>query len=212
MSATGTFTLAELQRLAAKLSSLHMVASKAKDGRQGSLKDEAKIINLVRSLGGYRVKPAPKPRWWYDVRINDTPVQIKSSVFSEADNFSSKAGILWALTNLPEEILPTKRDWPDFERALLSQRGRPGNRDLLILVFNKNTGVFMGTSLRSVAIFVSNGSNLPFQIKWSQNTKPASTSGVESYRRIVQAYQASVSKKITSHPHYLDLYPIVAKP
>ena len=199
--ATGTFTLADLKVLAAQLSTLVLSTSDIKGGRVGSISDEDSIIAAIKALNKYNVREVPKG-CWFDVQINGAPVQIKSSRCDRADNFSSKAGVLWAVTNLSEaEILSrTSKSWLNFRNILMAAEAHPGHRDFLILVFNKRTKIFLATSLQSVSVFTPNGSNLPFQIYWGGPNKVAVWhSAAASYELIKNAYLESLEKWKKSH-------------
>lgn len=198
---TGTFTLAELKVLAAELTALVLTTSDSKGGRVGSISDEDSIIAAIKALKKYNVHEVPKG-CWFDVQVNGAPVQIKSSRCEKADNFGSKAGVLWAVTNLSEaEILSrTNKSWLDFRNTLLAAEAHPGHRDLLILVFNKRTRTFLATSLKSVSTFATNGLNLPFQIYWGGLNKVAVPhTDAASYALIKNAYLESVEKWKKSH-------------
>ena len=168
------------------------------DGRVNSIKDEETIIETLRLLYGKGVE-TPKDREWFDVRLFGIPVQIKSSSFSKsaADNFSSKAAILYSLTNLTEEEV-TVRGWEKFEQSLL-MNSEDNNRDYYIIVMNKDNNEFHLTSLKRLNKLTPNGNNLPFQIKWKDNIKTVNRTHDEAYRFIVGCYKESVTKKISCH-------------
>ena len=78
------------------------VSENHEDGRVNSIDDEDTIIDLLIEKYGDNVEKPPARCWW-DLKLFGYPINIKSSKFgSAADNFSSKAAILYALTNLPE--------------------------------------------------------------------------------------------------------------
>ena len=175
-------------------------SSNHEDGRVNSIDDEASIIALLKTLYGDDVEE-PKARHWWDVKIFGHPVQIKSSSFAGADNFSSKAAILYALTQLDEEQVQVK-SWRQFEEALLGTATHDNNRDYFIITLNKTDGKVYLTSLKTLNKLQPNGNNLPFQINWKQNTTSVTRTHTEAYHFIVDAYKASVTKKINTHPLY----------
>ena len=196
---TGTFTLAELKVLAAELAALALSTSDSKGGRVGSISDEDSIVAAIKALKKYNVREVPKG-CWFDVQINGAPVQIKSSRCEKADNFGSKAAVLWAVTNLSEAEILSRKSWADFRDTLLAAGAHPGHRDVLILVFNKRTRSFLATSLKSVSTFATNGLNLPFQIYWGGlNRTAVPHSDAASYQLLKNAYLESVEKWKKSH-------------
>ena len=169
------------------------------DGRVNSIQDEVMFINTLRDKFGDENIVEPKAREWYDVRIFNIPVQFKSSSYSKgaSDNFSSKAAILYALTTLNEDEVSV-RGWEQFEQALLLNQGENG-RDYYIISMNKDENRFTLTSLKTLNKLTPNGNNLPFQIKWKDNTKRIERNHDDAYRFIVGCYKASVERKISVH-------------
>jgi hypothetical protein len=170
------------------------------DGRVNSVQDEETMIEFLESKYGEAVE-RPKPRDWWDVKLFGYPLQIKSSDFSKkaSDNFSSKAAILYALTYLPENKVNVQK-WGEFEKALLNYTDVENERDYYILIFDKESRKVYLNSLKSLNKLTPNGSNLPFQIKWTDNINPVSRSHKEAYDLIVGAYKKSVMAKINAHP------------
>ncbi len=175
------------------------------DGRVNSIRDEEEIISLLEEKFGNSIE-RPKIRDWWDVKIFGYPVQIKSSNFTKkaADNFSSKAAILYALTYLPEDKV-TVQKWKDFEEALLNYSDVENDRDYYIIVLDKDSGNVYLNSLKSLKKLTSNGNNLPFQIKWVDNVQPVQRSFQEAKALIVSAYKRSVTAKINAHPLFSQL-------
>lgn len=169
------------------------------DGRVNSIRDEENIIASLQARFGSENIIEPKAREWFDVRIFGYPVQIKTSSYSKgaSDNFSSKAAILYALTTLPEDEVLV-RGWEQFETALLTHSGSNG-RDYFIISMNKDDGSFHLTSLKRLRKLTPNGNNLPFQIKWKDNSEPVVRSDDDAYRFIVGAYKQSVERKLSVH-------------
>ena len=168
------------------------------DGRVNSIADEDTIIDLLIEKYGDAIEK-PVSRNWWDVKIFGYPVNIKSSAFkSAADNFSSKAAILYALTDLPEDEVNVQK-WKQFE-YLLGQHGKEeNNRDYYIIALNKTTGECHLQSLKSLEKLTPNGNNLPFQIKWKDNITPVRRTHGQAYEFVVKSYSESVNKKTAAH-------------
>lgn len=171
------------------------------DGRVNSISDEEKVISLLEQKFGTDNVKRPAVREWWDVKVFGYYLQIKSSNVAKkaADNFSSKAAILYALTYLPEDKIKVQK-WKEFEEALLNYSDVENDRDYYILVVDKGEGKAHLTSLKSLRKLTSNGNNLPFQIKWADNLLPQEQSFEEAKALIVGAYKRSVLAKINSHP------------
>ncbi len=180
------------------------VSESHEDGRVNSIDDEDTIIDLLIERYGDDVEK-PKARCWWDLKLFGYPTNIKSSKFgSAADNFSSKAAILYALTNLPEEDV-TCTSWKSFQTKLQENSSQSIPRDYYIIVLNKVTGVVYLQSLKSLSKLTSNGNNLPFQIKWRDNIHPVQRDYLQSYDFLVESYKESVMKKISAHDGFESL-------
>lgn len=180
--------------------------SEHEDGRVNSIKDEDEIIARLEDCLGKDAVQRPAIRDWWDVKIAGYPVQIKSSNVAKgcADNFSSKAAILYALTYLPEDQVVVKQ-WAEFEEALLKYADVENDRDYYIIVLDKGTGQLHLTSLKSLSKITPNRSNLPFQIKWKDNLSPVSRTFEEAKGVIIGAYKKSVTAKLDAHPFISEL-------
>ena len=188
------------------LNSISIAVSEGhEDGRVNSIDDEDTIIDLLIEKYGEENVIKPPPRCWWDVKIFGYYLNIKSSKYgSAADNFSSKAAILYALTDLPEDKLNVS-SWKKFQDALLIYGGKENNRDYYILSLNKTNNEVHLTSLKSLNKLTANGNNLPFQIKWADNTQPVQRDYGQAYDFLVGCYKESVRKKINSHDGFEQL-------
>ena len=70
---------------------------------------------------------------------------------------------------------------------------------------DKTTNKVYLQSLKSLQKLTSNGNNLPFQIKWKDNTHPIERNYLQSYDFLIQCYKDSVRKKILSHDGFENL-------
>jgi len=178
------------------------VSEKHGDGRVNSIDDEDTIINLLIEKYGVENIEKPGDRNWWDLKVFGYPLNIKSSKYGKAaDNFSSKAAILYALTDLPEDKVNVQR-WKKFQELLKNHSSKDNNRDYYIISLNKVTNEVHLTSLKTLNKLTSNGNNLPFQIEWRVNTTPVSRTHSEAYDFLVGCYKESVFKKITAHDGY----------
>jgi len=174
------------------------------DGRVNSTFDEKTIINLLIEKYGAENIIKGKDRDWWDVRVFGYPMNIKSSSFVSADNFSAKAAILYALTDLPEDKVKVT-SWKKFQEALAKNSSEDNQRDYYIFALNKATNEVHLSSLKTLSKITPNGSNLPFQIKWVDNTNPVSRTHRQAYEFLVECYKESVRRKINAHEGFETL-------
>jgi hypothetical protein len=180
------------------------VSENHEDGRVNSIDDEDTIIKLLIKKYGDNIE-VPKARDWWDVKVFGYPLNIKSSKYgSAADNFSSKAAILYALTNLPEEKVKVT-SWKKFQDALLNHSSEDNHRDYYIFSLNKQTNEVHLSSLKSLRKITPNGNNLPFQVKWADNTEPVQRTHRQAYDFLVECYKESVRRKISAHDGFEEL-------
>lgn len=181
------------------------ISEKHGDGRVNSIDDENTIIRLLRDEFGIENVEEPPPRHWWDVKVFGYPINIKSSAYgSAADNFSSKEAILWALTSLTEDNIRT-RSWKDFQDKLATGKDADNGRDYYILSVNKRTNQVHLSSLKTLNKLTPNGNNLPFQIKWADNTQSVERTHRQAYDFLVGCYKESVKKKIAAHNGFEQL-------
>lgn len=174
------------------------------DGRVNSIGDEKTIIDILVSKYGDSIE-VPKSRDWWDVKVFGYPLNIKSSKYgSAADNFSSKAAILYALTDLPEDKVKVV-SWKKFQEALLNHSSNDNNRDYHIISLNKTTNEVHLSSLKTLQKITPNGNNLPFQVKWVDNTVPVQRTHRQAYEFLVECYKESVRRKISAHDGFEQL-------
>lgn len=174
------------------------------DGRVNSIGDEETIIDILIKKYGNNIE-VPKARGWWDVKVFGYPCNIKSSKYgSAADNFSSKAAVLYALTDLPEEKVKVI-SWQKFQQALLNHSANDNHRDYYIFSLNKVTNEVHLSSLKTLQKITPNGNNLPFQIKWSDNTQPVQRTHRQAYEFLVECYKESVRRKISAHDGFEEL-------
>jgi hypothetical protein len=180
------------------------VSENHEDGRVNSIDDEDTIIKLLIKKYGDNIE-VPKARDWWDVKVFGYPLNIKSSRYgSAADNFSSKAAILYALTNLPEEKVKVT-SWKKFQDALRNHSYENNYRDYYIFSLNKQTNEVHISSLKTLRKITPNGNNLPFQIKWADNIEPVQRTHRQAYDFLVECYKESVRRKISAHDGFEEL-------
>ena len=180
--------------------------SEQKDGRIGSVDDEATIISLLIDAG-FDVEEMP-PRFWYDMKVNDGdtwyPVNIKSTAGyhkKNRDNAGSKQGMLYAFTDVEESELEIPRMKESFFNSTLATRKKDMNRTYYYLVINKqDTSEVLLTDIKALTISDSTIStarfNLPFQVNWVENHIPVNRSFDEGFKHVVGQYQKAVRARM----------------
>ena len=176
------------------------------DGRLNSTIDEDVAIELL-SKDFNIIKPPP--RSWFDVAIVDGSetyyCNIKSSTFKGADNFSAKLAMLYCFTDIDVDKLNLYSGWGKFDSCLAKYKTADIERNYYMIVINKNDGKCVIQSLKTLQKLTTNGNNLPFQIKWSDNKSCVSRTHEEARDFVIGAYKSSVKKKMEQHKNVSDV-------
>ena len=173
------------------------------DGRLNSQENEKQLSDALRYFAlsndwfqqadlSIEVSPA---RFWYDFAVHGPdlflPVNIKVSTFRSQDNLSSKEGLFFALTGRNPKTLNIN-SWENFCRELATHLDCSTEHDYYFLAVNKaSVGDVFWTSLKSLADLRPNGSNPPYQCRWSNNRERIDRSSDEAARFLLNALRES---------------------
>lgn len=152
---------------------------------------------------------------WYDLSIETCHgriyIDIKNSTMKQADNTSSISGIIYTLTGLdPGSPRTNERERCQFLKENESLPVGP-IRDFYFLVVSKlDPKDVFPVSLRYAARFYPNGSNMPFQAKWSECRQPVYRAPNDARNYLLGTWAESIKKKQaalndglpTSHPEF----------
>lgn len=172
------------------------------EGRGGSLKDEGSIKKLLFNhpiFKDYIIDE--KARKFGDMivldydKITRHPVNIKTSIGS-TDNCFSKAGILFAFTNIPDEEIPKSMNWKKFNE-LIKQRSEniPGRDYWYLCVDKKDPSNILIRGAKQINTWVVNinPANI-LQVNWTKEKSlpPA----VRTYEESVELIIGGVKKSL----------------
>jgi hypothetical protein len=171
------------------------------DGRLDSAESEEGIVQfLIRSLNtsDFRIETTPA-RFWCDVKLyyknQYFPINIKITTGKSADNVSSKEGMFYALTGIEPTKISGLNRWEGYIQALQQYINYGNSADYYFLIYFKNEGRFLFTSLKRIDVLSPNGSNLPFQCNWSKNKIPTSRTPMEQEKYILEIFTQSYIRK-----------------
>lgn len=203
-----------LAELARRLQDAGVPLIQRPDGRDASKESEKRVIEAVKlyvlqnpTAGPYVVEFVPagenETRHWFDFALRFlglgenylAPSNVKISCFAKADNVGSKLGLLYALSG--QEPTHLSISWDKFHEAVADAVSTYKNADYYFLLIEKTgatSGRIVANSLRRLAKVVPNGSNLPFQCRWSDNLTPVERSIQDARRFLLSALHASHRK------------------
>lgn len=192
------------------------------DGRVNSQENERQISHALRLFthsndgfknDGYAIEVSDA-RYWYDFCVRGPgnlfiPVNVKVSTLTSADNLSSKEGLFYALTGV-DPCTVFINAWEPFCSRMSEFLGKNPEADYYFLVVSKvDPGDVFWTSLKSLKQLRANGSNPPYQAKWSANRDRIERTNEEATQFLLAIMRQSFLKganPLLSFDKHLDKY------
>jgi len=188
-----------------KESSINL-CEQSEDGRVNSSIDEDIVLAKLKKKFPKHVTIMP-PRSWCDFvhTPTGTPINFKSSSFSNADNSCNFLTILHCFTDVsisssrkPHKTKDLKIlfEWIEKNKEKLEKEELTIKRDYYFLVINKNdTKDLFYTSIKQLEEICVNPSNLPFQVNWGKNRKKISRTFTEAFSFCMKAIKSGIKKQ-----------------
>jgi len=143
------------------------------DGRINSLLDEEyNLKNASKVFDDLEIYP---PRRFADFKLFN-PFNWKSTNTNTADNCSAKLSIVYSFCGVDEKDLIKYQGWKKFWAKVgefkdyTAEQFEEIYRPYYFLIQNKITGKVFINELSTLTKLTPNGNNLPFQIKWDDNS------------------------------------------
>ena len=190
----------------------HQQTGNNTDGRITSTMKEGPFLEaLIQDLNSrhpdwkYEI---PKARHWFDISINDLPINLKLTDCASSDNASNKRAFYYsicgALHNYPASS-NWNRFWQELTFAKQQQNGksvktiRDPRTEYHYLVVNKKTGAILFKPIFDIKNYYPNPSN-EFQIKWGDEFAAIDyycAPTPEAYQQKIQQLLGTLQKSIT---------------
>jgi hypothetical protein len=182
-----------------------------KDGRIESAIKEKEYLDKLNDLliasnpDFWIVRPGD--RYWYDIKINEIPINLKLTV-GGGDNALNKTAIAYSMSG--DDNVPLKMNIGQFFEHLKKipkKEVRDRSSEYHYLVLNKNTGQLLFKSIFDIHSYKSNPSNI-MQINWTKEFLNADYKVVsnEDYkakvRELLKTVQRSVKQLISSMDNF----------
>lgn len=186
-----------------KMSNLHLDIKNSinhKDGRIQSACGETIICDKISQICKYYNIPhsIPDKRDYFDVKIQDSLINIKITKCNTPDNANCKLGIYYALVGkepLFGNQISWYKYWKHMKDGLINRAQNIDDIDYYFLVFNKNNNEIYFVGLKELTKVRVNGNNLPFQINWLENKIPKKNSYKEAYNMLIGTFIDSAQKR-----------------
>jgi hypothetical protein len=154
---------------------INMSFSKMGDGRIISAVKEKEYLDtlsekLLQKYPDYKIE-IPKERFWYDIRINTIPINLKLTT-GKTDNAFNKRAITSTISRV-EPCINQNTNFNTFYqdmRKYSSKNERQYTTEYHYLVVNKNTGQVLLKSILDIHTYKKNSSNI-LQINWDNEFK-----------------------------------------
>lgn len=181
----------------------------ATDGRISSaMKESEYLTTLKAALPPHFTTEIAKDRHWYDVRINDIPINLKLTT-GGTDNAFNKVALIYTLTGTE----PAKRNMNFSElwahlKAAPKKPTRDRQTEYHYLVVDKPTGNTLLKSILDIHTYKSNPCN-DMQINWANEFRnmdyySAEEEYQEKVKELVGCVQRSVRQALESMKAFAD--------
>lgn len=180
---------------------IHMQFEVSEDGRIESAVRETEYLDKLNDIL-FAANPdfwivRPKARCWYDIKINEIPINLKLTT-GGTDNAFNKKAIAYSLSG--DDNVPSNSNfdkWFDHLKKMPKKVNRDRSSEYHYLVLNKNTGQLLFKSIFDIYSYKSNPCN-DMQISWAQEFLNADYKVVsnEDYKAKVRELLKTVQKSV----------------
>lgn len=150
----------------------------------------------------------PKDRFWYDIRINNIPINLKITT-GGTDNAFNKVAIIYTISGT--EIETKNMNYNKWFKLLMDSKHkkiRDPKTEYHYLVINKNDNKFLLKSIIDIHSFKTNPSN-DLQINWTNefkniDHKTTDTDFLKKIKEIIKSVQSSVKQAIAGMKEFAE--------
>ena len=193
-------------------SNINLTYSNDSDGRiVSAIKEKEYLTTLQKSLNithpTFNIE-IPKDRFWYDIRINEIPLNLKLTT-GGTDNAFNKEAIIYTLsgTDVEKKNMNFSIFW---EKCISCQKKdiRDKSTEYHYLVVDKNTGKILLKSILDIHTFKTNPCNI-MQINWKNEFNhihyvTPDSDFKEKTKEILKTIQTSIKQYISSAQKFAD--------
>jgi hypothetical protein len=164
-------TITAIKSICAKI---NLSYSKEGDGRLTSALKETEYLHalktgLLENNPTYEIE-IPKERYWYDVLINNIPINLKLTT-GGTDNAFNKTAIVFTISGqILEKRNMNFNQWYYIVKSCPKKEKRDHKTEYHYLVVNKDSGKVMLKSILDIHTYKSNPCN-DLQINWANEFK-----------------------------------------
>ena len=160
-----------MQAIRDECSKINLTFSKDGDGRLTSAVKEREYLNLLEkglkeNHPSLRFEYQRVDRWWWDLRVNGIPINLKLTT-GGTDNAFNKVAIIYTISG--SEIEKKNMNFNQFLKTIKECHKKPERNHMTeyhYLVVDKNSGKVLLKSILDIHTFKTNPCN-DLQINWS---------------------------------------------
>lgn len=189
---------------------INLTYSTEGDGRITSAVKETEYLTALKT-GLNTTHPTltveiPKDRYWYDIRINNIPINLKLTT-GGTDNAFNKVAVIYTLTGVEvDKRNMNYNEWFGLLKTMKKKAERDIATEYHYLAVDKATGRSLLKSILDIHCYKTNPCNI-LQINWKHefaNESYACTDYKEKGVELLKAVQTSIQKLVTSMSDFLE--------
>ena len=203
---------ATIAAVKAACTDINLSYTRSGDGHDGRLESAAKegpylaALKAKLEVSGHIVEIAP-PRFWYDVRIDGIPFNLKLTECASADNVFDKVSIHYSICG----VETTKKnmninEWWAGIMGSARKAEREKATEYHFIVVNKKTGAALVKSLLDIHSYKKNPCNI-LQIAWANEFANAEYVAADYKAKVAEllgTIRASLAQRRASEEAFMD--------
>ena len=193
-------------------SKINISFSKEGDGRLTSAIKESEYLGALKTnLLNYPdiTVEIPKDRYWYDIKINNIPINLKITSGSSADNAFNKVAIIYTISGQETDKKNMNyNQWFKLIQDAPKKTVRDKMTEYHYLVVHKDTGKILLKSILDIQSYKTNPCNI-LQINWNNEFKYMEsyipdTHFKQKIRVLLETVQASLNQYVNSMNEFCE--------
>jgi hypothetical protein len=201
-----------IQAIKSECAKINISFSKEGDGRLTSAIKETEYLTLLKqhindNYPHFTVE-IPKERFWYDIKINEIPINLKITV-GGTDNAFNKVAIIYTISG--QDTTKKNMNYNQWFKTIQDSPKksiRNKSTEYHYLVVHKDTGQILLKSILDIHTYKTNPCNI-LQINWNNEFKYIDSCIQDSHfklkiKKLLQTVQNSLNQFISSMNEFCE--------